>query len=338
MTTREDWDKLAPILFHYDLYPQQIERKGRVFKIYSQQGTYALKESVMLWEEAQTFSHHIRRLARLQYQSVIPIIPTKYGELTLSTEQHTYYVMPWIENEPYEDRESREQKIMNQMGIIHHLTSKSQTYEQDAMEESYQTLVKRWELRRLELERFIDLAEQKVYMSPFELTFMTHAHQLLLMMDEAKRCAGKWFDGVKEKEKYRTVLCHGKLSRKHVHFTAYGEPLLFNFERASLDTPARDLALFCRHSFAYALWNDNELKHWLATYEAHLPLFEEEKQLLLGYLHFPEPVLFSIDTYMNNRASLSELNHVRRLEKRLFTMRKVHQLKTILFPPEVKQT
>ncbi|WP_078555381.1 spore coat protein YsxE [Bacillus alkalicellulosilyticus] len=333
MNTNELYHYQA-ILYHYDLNPTKIEAFGRIKKVYTDRGIFALKESRMNKEQADNFAYHIRKLARLNYRYTVPVIPSKYGELVLVTDASSYYLMPWMEKEPYSHRESPEQLMVEQMGIIHQLTVKTQSYTKETIEESYQALIQRWDSKRLELERFADVAEQKIYMSPYELTYMTHIHQMLLLIEEAKNHAKQWFDIVSEKEKYRTVFCHGNLSRSHVHFSKQGDPLLFNFEKAGLDTPARDLALFCRQSFRYSLWNEEEMVSWFQIYDNHLPLHEEEKHLLQGYLKFPEPVRFSLEKYVNKTPDQSELDHVRRLEKRIMTMRRVKRLDAFLFPPK----
>jgi spore coat protein YsxE len=314
------------LLFHYDLYPEQIEEYGKIKKVSTSRGDFALKETTMSRVEADEFIQVMRRLGKLGYKQAVPILPTKYGEYSITTHAHSYYVMPWIEPVDYLELESQEEKMASQLGVIHRLTVKVQPFQKEQVEQSFQQLLIQWERTQLELTRFADQAERKTYMSPFELTFLTHAHMLDQMAEAAKTHLKAWYDSCIEKEKYRSVLCHGRLSRKHALFNAEQEPLLLNFERAGLDTPARDLATFCRLSFPYAYWSEEEVLRWFMRYEHHLPLLDEEKQLICGYLNFPDPIAYAVDSYVNKRKSLSELQHVQRLEKRLMAMRKVQRL------------
>lgn len=285
--------------------------------------------------QADEFIHVMRRLSKLGYKQAVPILPTKYGEYTLSTGSHTYYLMPWIEPVEYMGRESQEEKLMTQMAVIHRLTVKTQPYSKELVDRSFQQLLKRWELRQLELSRFTDQAERKVYMSPFELSFLTHAYMIDQMAEAAKEYLKKWYDQCLEKEKYRTVLCHGRLAHSHALFTIENEPLLLNFERAGIDTPARDIASFCRYNFPHALWSEEEVSRWFFRYEKHLPLLEEEKYLTSAYLSFPEPIAYAVEAYTNRRQTLSELEHTQRLEKRLLSLRKVQRLtQKLIIPPE----
>ncbi|WP_100405012.1 spore coat protein YsxE [Bacillus solitudinis] len=320
----ENWYK--SLLFSYDLYPERIEDYGKVKKIHTRRGDFALKETSMKPAEADEFIQGIRKLMKLGFKQVVPILPTKFGEYTISTQTNSYYLMPWIEPVEYMGRETQEEKLAAQIGVIHRLTVRTQEFSQEQVEQSYQQLLLQWERKRLDLQSFADAAEKKTYMSPFELTFLTHAHMLEQMAEVATVHLRAWYDSCLEKEKYRSVLCHGKLSRTHALFNNENEPMLLNFERASLDTPARDLASFCRLSFPYAYWSEEEVLRWFMRYERHLPLLEEEKQLLCGYLNFPDPIVYSVEQYVNNRQTMSELQHVQRLEKRLTAMRKVQRL------------
>ncbi|MEC2071630.1 spore coat protein YsxE [Alkalihalophilus marmarensis] len=325
----------ASILFYYDLYPDHIEDLGKVKKVTTSRGIFALKETTMNRMEADEFIHAMRKLSKLNYKQAIPIMPTKYGEYTVATNTHTYYVMPWYEGVEYMGRESQEEKLATQMAVIHRLTVKTQTFVKEQVDQSFNELQKRWEMKRLELNRFADFVERKNYMSPFELTFITHAHMLDQMAVKASEHLQNWYEACLEKEKYRTVLCHGRISRAHAIFNMENEPTLINFEKASVDTPARDLASFCRQNFRYTMWNEDEVLRWFMRYERHLPLLDEEKELLCGYLMFPEPVVFAVESYINKRSELSELQHVQRLEKRLISLRKVQRLsQKLIIPPE----
>lgn len=322
------------ILFHYDIYPDQIEEigAGKVKKLTSQRGIFALKETTLSQAQADELVHAMHRLTKLGYKQSVPLIPTKYGEYTITIGNASYYLMPWIESPEYTARESMEEKLMDQMGVIHRITVKTQELSLEQLEQSYRELLKKWEARQLQLIHFADQAEQKIYMSPFELTFLTHIHTLDQMAEVAKAQLNDWYEAAKEKGKYRSVLNHGRLSRSHALFTPENEPLLINFERVSLDTPARDLATFCRYSFPYAQWSDEEVLRWFARYEHHLPLLDEEKQLLCSYLSFPEPIAYAVDSYLKKENGWSELAHVQRLEKRILAMRKVQRLATRLLP------
>ncbi|OIJ10295.1 spore coat protein YsxE [Anaerobacillus arseniciselenatis] len=314
---------LGYILFQYDLYPEKIEQFGKVKKVVSRKGTFALKESTMTNEQANWFSHVMRRLEKLNYNKIIPIIPTKYGDLTISHQNKTYYLQPWFSEEAELREDKKELTLFKQLGKLHGLTVKPQEFSKETIENSYQDLIKRWEKRRLEMEYFAEEAERKAYISPFELTYLTHFSRMDMMANVAVNYLKEWRDQCLEKESYRACLCHGKLDRNHIFYHPNGYGYLLNFEKAVLDTPARDLAISFRRSFQYNLWSEDQGSDWLATYEDSLLLEDEEKKLLASYLIYPEIIFHCIDHYRKRDGSITELQFVQVLEKRIITMSRV---------------
>ncbi|GAF13378.1 CotS-related protein [Bacillus sp. JCM 19046] len=318
------------LMYYYDLQPTAAEKQGKLFRVETDRGVFALKESAMDRVRADEFVHAMRKLAKLQFKQFVPIIPTKFGEYTLFVGEKSYYLMPWIEPSHYSSRTSIEEVLSDYMGIIHRLTVKTQPASKEKLDESCERLLSRWEMHSLELSRFADQAELSTYLSPFELTFLTHYRMYEQLANQATEYLESWYKETLEKGSYRSVLSHGQLSRKHA-LTTEKEVFITNFEQASLDTPARDIASFCRRSFPYTLWNEDEVLRWFARYEQHLPLLKTERYLISAYLVFPEPIYYAVMDYRNGG---SEFEHVQKLEKRIIAMRKVQRLIAKIAPQE----
>lgn len=331
-------NSIGHILFQYDLYPEKIEQFGKVKKIVSPKGTFALKETSMSLEQANWFSHVMRRLDKINYKQVVPLIPTKYGDITITHKSKTYYLLPWFWEEAHIPEEKKEKLLFQQLGKLHGLTVKHQEFSEETIENSYQELLKRWEKRRLEMEIFAEEAERKTYMSPFELTFLTHYSRMDMLANHATKFLKEWHDQCLEKQSFRAVLCHGKLDRSHIFYHPNGYGYLFNFEKAVLDTPARDLAISFRKSFQHTLWSEEQGASWLETYEKFLLLEEEERKLFASYLIYPELIFHWIDHYKRKDGSITELQYVQLLEKRIITMTRVnHFIQKILLYKENSQ-
>ncbi|ADU31363.1 spore coat protein YsxE [Evansella cellulosilytica] len=323
---------IGAVLFQYDIYPEKIETVGKVKKVFSANGVYALKEAKMNQEEADWFVHVIRRLERIGFHYVVPILPTKYGDYIVRYNEQAYYMMPWYEdNTEFRHPVHPEEVMVEELARLHGLTERTQEYSEEVLEESYETLKRRWGYRRLEMERYADQIEGNVYLSPFELTFLTHFQRSLYMADEAEKHLSSWIEGAKHKKSFRSVLCHGKPSRKHACFDKYGTAYLLNFEKAVLDTPSRDLALLFRHFFQSRPWDEQEGQHWLHLYERHFALFEEEKHLFISYLAFPESIYQAVDAYKKKDNAMTELQAVTQLERKILTMNRVQRFMTSLF-------
>lgn len=326
---------IGAVLFQYDLYPEKIETFGKVKKAYTTNGTYALKETKMSRDETEWLIHVIKRLDRIGFHYVVPILPTKYGDYVLRYGDLVYYLMPWYEDHTtFRHPVHPEEVMVEELAKLHGLTERTQEYSEELLEESYETLKKRWTYRRLEMERYADRIEGDVYLSPFQLTFLTHFQRSLQMADEAERQLSSWIQGAKEKKSFRSVLCHGKPSRSHTCFDQYGSAYFINFEKAVLDTPSRDLALMFRHFFQSRPWDEQEGQHWLQLYERHFALFDEERHLFMSYLAFPESLYQTVDAYTREDNKMTELQAVTQLEKKVLTMNRIQRFMSSVFRNE----
>lgn len=326
------------VLANYGLHPIQMMNKGKITQIKTQQGLYALKETELTSKEREDFTYALRKLMRLGYNQIVPLYAAKNGDYTVTVGTKTFYLMPWLEEAEYTERESMEEKLASQLGVIHRLTVESHPFTEEKMEASLRQLKYRWEQMRLELSYYADEIERKIYPSPFELAYLTHAHLLERMADIALDYAQEWYDLCLEKGRYRTVLCHGQLSREHACFLSDQDPYLLNFEKSCTDSPARDLASFCRQNFPKTYWSDDEVMRWFMRYEHHLPMLDDEKYLMCAYLNFPDPIYYSMEAYVNKRHNQSELDHVMELEKKFISIRKVQRLTEALIKSSDKQT
>ncbi|WP_257346346.1 spore coat protein YsxE [Pseudalkalibacillus decolorationis] len=319
------------ILYYYDLFPEKIESYGQVQKITTSRGSYALKEAKMDQEQMTWFLHCMERLGEIGYNRVVPIVPTKYGDPYVFNGYHFYYLTKWLENDArtsfqYEDF------MIDELGKIHSNTVKAQSFSEEVVKDSYGALVRRFEERQLEMERFTEMSERQTYISPFELRYLSQFHRLMRMAEDAKQHVVGWYQGCEEEKRYRSVLCHGRPFRGHIVLDQLGEGNFINFEKTILDTPVRDLAYFYRAAAHYPEWSEQAALEWLGQYERHLPLLPEEKLLLASYLKFPEPVFSTIQTYQGTH-ELSQLELVRRLDRKLNVMRTLDSFANQLLQP-----
>jgi len=325
-------ESTGAVLFQYDLYPNHIKSIGKVFKVETSHGTFALKKTTMSSGELDWFLYVIRRLDRIGFPFVVPVLPTKYGDYAVSDGEFTYYLMPWFEdNEQFQQPTQPKEVMIEELAKLHGLTEKTQDRDVDSLDDSFQLLKKRWDTRKLEVEKYRDNIEQHTYYSPFELTLLTHFERMSFMAQEAEVHLQKWLELSKEKKNIRSVLCHGKPKMSHVRFDEYGTAYFLNFEKAVLDTPARDLALLFRHFFQAGPWDEMEGQHWLNIYEKHFAFFDEEKHLFISYLAFPENIYQMIDHYQDPDQTKSELHMVMQLERRILTMNRIQRFMNVLF-------
>lgn len=312
---------LAPVLFQYDVYPNKIETIGNIKKLYTPRGTYALKETKMTTEERLWFVHVLERLHRLGFDRFVAPFPSKSGGPLTVHEGRTYYLMPWLNGEDTHIL-SPEEQLIEAGAALHLLTEKEQRYSDEVVQSSYDGLVKRWSAHEEEFENFAAKAEDKIYFSPFELSYLSFFREAMQAADAAKHHLSRWLELSKENKRYRVVLCHGRLSTGH-----FVDGCLLNFEHAVLDSPVRDLAMLFRGTFMQGRATEAEDPFdWLQTYGERFPLREEEKMLLAAYLTFPEAVCRSIREYRDPLPEENELIRVQKLEYRFQRSQRLRRL------------
>jgi hypothetical protein len=93
---------------------------------------------------------------------------------------------------------------------------------------------------------------------------------------------------------------------------------LIDFDQMTIDSPARDLALFYRRHLEKALEGNEEIAfEWLEAYEKEFPLGRGEKILFAIYLLFPERVFKEIETYYQGIRDWHPLKQVRYFERQM---------------------
>ncbi|WP_273850954.1 phosphotransferase [Guptibacillus spartinae] len=315
------------LLFQYDLYPERVVRMGKVTKIETERGSFALKETKLGKEQMDRILYLEERLKQLQFASFVPIERTKYGDAFVFTEDGVAYLTPWVDGGEGHAPQKEEQFVLN-LAELHGYTARDQAFSEEVIKQSYQKMILMRESRQFEMEKYVNSIEKRVYLSPFELTFVTHFHRLMKYCDLAKTRLDQWYEQVLEAKRYRSVFCHGKCSLSHYVMNG-GRGYFINFERAVIDTPVRDLAYFIRSSVHPFQFNPATTTAHIGRYESQFSLLEEEKELLASYLYFPESVFNSVYRFNENRQHWPHIKHVRLFTKKIEVMNGIdHVLQT----------
>lgn len=316
-----DQNHLGSIFFQYDLYPDRIESTGKVKKLFTSRGKFALKQTTMTSSEREWFDHVLHRLKELNFSNYVPIYPTKFGDDVVVADGQTYYLMPWVE-EASSGGSTKEKALIEDVAAIHALTEKEQTYSRQLLANSYRSLLEKWHSQEREMERFAKEAEKSTFLSPFQFTFVSNYPRTRRLVKESKQHLSDWYDMCERKQNIRGVLCHGKLSAAHFILRREGGQL-FNFERAVIDTPVRDLAVFFRKTILFEEESTLSTQQLLACYENRFSLLDEEKSLLASFLVYPEYVYLLMKEYHINAQERTESEYVQRLEKAFAVLKRL---------------
>ncbi|WP_159439946.1 spore coat protein YsxE [Bacillus sinesaloumensis] len=327
--------RIGPILKKYNLQPISFEQLGKVTKVVTNKGIFALKS--ISSKINPSFPTYLQQLFQQGFSRAVPIFPTIEGKYLVFYNQKFHYLMPWLKSDPPEHRGDYYHTFIKEVARIHLTTVRKQPINEKEITAHYEEVIKRWEERSQFLENFVDKAEQKWYMSPFELQFCTYFYETSLASSFARRQMDKWYELIVEKKDYRTALTLNNLSHTHFLFDENGRGYLSNFEKAGFGNPTNDLVSIYYHNLKTYPTLCTDCLEWFETYHGRFPLREEEFHLFLSYLSFPEPIYRCVRNYIEHKEKRTEREHVQRLQRAYWLTKNIEFVAVKLLEAEEKR-
>lgn len=303
----------SPVLKHYPIEPYFAEDYGKIKKIYTKSGIFALKKIHPY--EGTEFIKQIQYLYQKGYNRIVPVYPTNDGRYAVLHDRSLFYLMPWLPNEIKEEQSERHKQLFRELARMHTLSAKELEVDPAMKKEHYEQTVKEWEKEEEFLQGFIESCEDKVYMSPFELTFCLYYSQIRQAMFFARQKLESWYEKTKDQKKSRTVILHGKLSNEHFVYDERGYGYFINFEDARQGSPIQDLLPFLARSLKTMPKKADDCVDWVYTYFKYFPFRPDEMELFLGYLAFPSGLIRVAKTYHQRRKGVDERKFVQKLQR-----------------------
>ncbi|WP_010678309.1 spore coat protein YsxE [Bacillus timonensis] len=331
-----DVSSIGPILKQYNLQPSSFNQFGKITKVVTNKGIFALKS--ISDRINPSFPTYLQQLFQRGYTRAVPIYPTIEGKYIVYHNQKSYYLMPWLKKHSPELRADHHHAFIKEVARIHLTTMRTQQInDENEMTGYYQTIIKKWEERNQFMEGFVEKAEQKWYMSPFELQFCTYYYESNLAASFARTQLDRWHELIAERKSFRTALTLNNLSDTHFLYDNNGKGYLSNFERAGYANPINDLvSLYYRVLKTYPTLCTDCLE-WFESYQSRFPLREEEFYLFLSHLAFPEPVYRCVRNYSYNKQKKSELEHVQVLQRAYWLTKNIEFVSVKLLEAEQKR-
>ncbi|MEH7379771.1 spore coat protein YsxE [Bacillus sp. JJ1533] len=331
-----DVSKIGPILKKYNLQPLSFEQFGKVTKVMTNKGTYALK--VISHKINPSFPTLLQQLFQQGYTRAVPIYPTVEGKYLVYHNQKFYYLMPWLKSSTPQQRGGHYHALFKEIARIHLTTArKQQISDKNEITGHYEAIIKKWEERNQFLEKFVEEAETKWFMSPFELQFCTYFYESSLASSFARNQLDRWHELMVEKESFRTVLTLNNLSDTHLLYDESGKGYLSNFERAAYGNPTNDLVILYYRILKTFPTLCTDCLEWFESYQSRFPLREEEFYLLLSHLAFPESLYRCVQNYTAQKQKRSELEHVQLLQRAYWQMKNIEFVSVKLLEAEQKR-
>jgi spore coat protein YsxE len=302
----------GPILNEYGLKLQHAEPIGKVMKLFTDKGTFALKVlSESKFAHLMSFYQH---LTQKGYFRMIPMMRTLNGNGYVYKNGNIYYLMPWFQ-QMSSDRNEHYIRLFKELARLHLYSVFERPIQNENIRKYYESLLKQWEAREKFFEEYIETCERKWYMSPLELQYCTYFNEIMQAMRFSKSKLDEWYETVKNKKKERFVFIHGNVSSQHFVYDEEGRGSFISLEKSRAASPIVDLLTFFYRQLKTYPYDCSECVDWFTTYNRHFPLKEEEKLLLICFLSQPEPIFRIIKDYSGQKRNDSERNYVRKLQK-----------------------
>ena len=317
--------EIQEVMQQYMLHVHYVENFGRIYKVYTDQGLYALKS--IKPEHRMDFIRTVQKLYQRGYSRMVPIYVTHDGRYGVLHNNRLYYLMPWISNEETGERNEKHKQMFREIARIHSMTMKSIDVEKEERELHYDRTIENWNRQKDFLDEFVQLSEKKWYMSPFELMFCSYYYDISQALSFALKKFEGWYEKTKDDEKVRTAVTHGKVSVKHFLMDERGFGYFINFENARTAPAHFDLLpFFVKYNNTYPIRCD-ECVEWLYHYFRYCPMQEEELMLFTSYLAYPAHILNTVETYHEKKGEgMTEYRYVTQLQKNYWQLKNVEYL------------
>ncbi|MCD7032895.1 spore coat protein YsxE [Metabacillus sp. GX 13764] len=314
-------EEIPYILRQYQMNLEFAEQiTPHLYKAYTNQGPFAVKQ--IKQNRDFQFPELLAELQQKGYSNVVPIYQNQSGSFITAVNQHHYYVMPWLQEEQEEERDSKHDYFFKEAAQLHARTLKEVKLTGDEAAKHYDLLLKRWEEENKAYEKFVEQCEKQWYLSPFELQAVTYFIEVSRATDFAKEKLGEWKESMEEKETVRMALNHGSLSIHHFIYDRNEQPYLTNFEKAAYSSPIDDMLQFFNKTFKTYPIRCDECIDWYYSYQRQFPYTADESHLFLSYLSYPHSIHSLIGSYSSRRDG-SELDSNRKLMQEYWKFKNV---------------
>ncbi|WAA11593.1 spore coat protein YsxE [Fervidibacillus halotolerans] len=311
-----NYEEIVEILNHYQIRPYEIEKKGKVYKISSREGMFALKKTTV--QQFQRFLFHLQYLNNQGFYQFIPILPTISGTYAVNYGDELFYLMPWFSEKK---DENIMEKLFRELGRLHTLSVKEWKIDQEMVENHYHRTKEKWEGEVGFLEAFIDLCENKWYMSPFEWKFVEYFYEFRKAYDYAFHQLHLWKDEIEREGIIRSVLIHGNSGKDHFLFSDQGKGYFISWEKSRFSSPFFDVLPLLKQTLHTYPFHCDQCLHWLDAYFKYFPLKTEEERLMKGYLAQPGFIISTIQSYQTTQERNKEYIFTRRLTKHYWLLK-----------------
>ncbi len=309
-------DRAVNILDNYEL---QILRtwKGRgAILCETDQGIRILKEYTGSKERLILEQILLQRIRENGFPHIEEILSDKEGKPYYSDDERTtYFVKSYFEGRECNIKDQQECRIaVRTLANLHRAMICPDLAAQ--MNLNCLPIQYEFEKRNKELHRVRKFLKEKSQKTEFELFLQKnydYFYEKALQTTEelSQYPLQKWLEDLQEEGSF----CHGDFQYHNLLFSGDGTVSVINFEKATLDSPVRDLYLFMRKLLEKNSWNSTLGAELLEEYEKERMLTVNDRIQLLYRFLYPEKFWKIVNFYYNSTKSWIPLRYKEKLEK-----------------------
>lgn len=295
----------------FNLQVERLEQVRKAIKVFTPDGSYALKQVIPSKEKAKFTSRVVEYLHNNGFKAAVPIIATKNGELLHIQGDTGYVLSPWIEGREA-DFESWEDLVLaaDIMGRLH----KASTGFHIPEGEWARNVLGKWPLQwNKALEELSKCLE-----GPVEPSLRFVFQGLRPILSDLLSQGRKAVEMLEARGNYRQqvertlasgCLCHRDLVHHNLIIDRFGQVNIIDFEYCAQDLPVSDVGRFLRKVLPDTDWDWQKMKELLKVYQRVYPLTIEDRWLLLASLTFPHTWWRLVRRAKDGTWSLTRLKH-----------------------------
>ncbi len=300
-------EQLKEILKQYGLTQFRAEQiTPRLWKIYSQNGVFALKMSSLTPNTLNNWYEIYQLKEKRQLSFILPVFRNLQGTIFTSHQSTIYYVMPWVDLQENTQMNGSYKDLFGVLGSLHDVTKQRHYVNLSLIEEQIKRDKLETEKKLSLLLDYVEQIEQKRYLSPFELELCTQFHEIEPIFQNLNNWYDNYLIDIKEEEIGYQSVCHGFATASH--YVATGDQgYLINWEHTHIGDPMTEIASFIYHQTSTHDTDMSQITQAIPYYEKNYPLTNSQRSLLAIYLLQPDPYLQIIEQYFERKNKQIEL-------------------------------
>ncbi|NLA57649.1 MAG: CotS family spore coat protein [Firmicutes bacterium] len=311
----------------FGIKPKEITAVRRAFRVVSDQGIFALKESRQREADIQFIHAAKEHLYKQGMKNIDRYVLDEEGRPYIDIEGRFFVMSPWVESrEAHYESTADVAAAAAQLAKLH---QRAQGFEPPPVSERilWSTWPQLWQRRLDLLEKYRQIAEEESSLSRFARRFLRHidryheqgreALELLSQCNYEQVCS-----------RYREVgsICHHDYSERNVLFTPEGSIHLVDFDYCICDLPIHDLVNFLRRVAKFTDYDGDVVCLALATYLDRNPLPLEELQLFVPLWLWPQKFWEVAHQYYGETRTRPRNKYADRLRRRCRTRKQERRL------------